>query len=352
MMRSLVLFVVAAGSMIGAIGPAPAEEVLTGTASFRERMVLPPDAVFEAVLEEVSRADAPAVEIARTRIENPGQPPIAFAIRYESSAIDERMTYVVRSRIYVGDRLLFTSDTAHHVLTRGRPRDVAMMMRMIERRSEARQPGDVVTGMFVYMADAARLTECRTRRSVPVAMEGDYLRLERAYLAARPGPGEPLMVTFEGRIEERPRIEGEGTEATAIVSRFIHAWPGESCERNLADASLINTYWRIVNLGADEIHVGEGQREPHLILRTGEPRFAATVGCNQMAGAYQLADETLRFGSVASTMMACPPPLDRLEQSLGDVLANTRSWRIHAQFLELFDEGGQPIALLQAVYLR
>ena len=30
----------------------------------------------------------------------------------------------------------------------------------------------VIVGMFVYMADAARLTECRTDRSVPVAMEG------------------------------------------------------------------------------------------------------------------------------------------------------------------------------------
>ncbi len=210
---------------------------------------------------------------------------------------------------------------------------------------------DVLVGMFVYMADAARLTECRTQRSVPVAMEGDYLRLEQAYLAARPGPGEPLLVTFEGGIEGRPRLDGEGTEATAIVRRFIHVWPGETCERNLADASLTNTYWRIIKLGADDIHVSEGRREPHLILRLGEPMFAATVGCNQLAGGYELTGPTLHFRAGASTMMACSPPLDRLEQSLGEVLTNTRSWRIHAQFLELFDEGGQPIALLQAVYL-
>src|SRR3990172_1248087 len=37
-----------------------AASAVTGTASYRERIALPPDAVFEATLEDVSRADAPA----------------------------------------------------------------------------------------------------------------------------------------------------------------------------------------------------------------------------------------------------------------------------------------------------
>ena len=204
----------------------------------------------------------------------------------------------------------------------------------------------VIVGMFVYMADAARLTECRTDRSVPVAMEGDYLRLERAYLDARQSPGQPLMVTFEGGIEERPRLDGEGIEPTAVVTRFIHVWPGETCERNLADASLTNTYWRIVRLGDEAIRPSEGRREPHILLRAGDPqsrpRFAATVGCNGMGGGYETAGQALRFQPGASTMMACPPPLDRLERALAG----------HAQFLELFDGDGNAVALLQAVYLR
>ena len=35
-------------------------QVIEGTATYRERMALPPGAVFEATLEDVSRADAPA----------------------------------------------------------------------------------------------------------------------------------------------------------------------------------------------------------------------------------------------------------------------------------------------------
>jgi hypothetical protein len=51
---------------------------IQGTATYRERMTLPPAAVFEAALEDVSRADSPADSIARTRVASPGNPPIAF----------------------------------------------------------------------------------------------------------------------------------------------------------------------------------------------------------------------------------------------------------------------------------
>jgi heat shock protein HslJ len=89
-----------------------------------------------------------------------------------------------------------------------------------------------------------------------------------------------------------------------------------------------------------------------MLLHTDEARFSATVGCNQLIGGYELAGESLRFGQVASTLMACPPPLDRLEHRLAEALASTRTWRITGQVLELRDGEGGPVALLQAVYLR
>lgn len=339
------------------------EEMITGTASFRERIGLPPNAVFEAVLEDVSRVDAPAVEIARTTIEGPGQPPIAFSLAFDRSAIDERFTYAVRTRICVGERLMFTSNTLHRVLTRGAPNEVAVMMQMIGGRTGAPHATDqdvleppaapaLLDGMFVYMADAARLTECKTGRSYPVAMEADFQRLERAYLQARAEPGEELMVTFDGRIAERPRMEGEGSEETAVVERFINVWSGETCERNRADATLTNTYWRIVKLADEDVRGKEGHREPHILLRADPPHFSATAGCNQIVGGYETAGETLHFQQPASTMMACPPPLDQLERRLADALAKTATWRINGQVLELRDDNGKSAALLRAVYLR
>ncbi len=351
--------------MAAACTPAWAkQEQVSGTASYRERIALPPDAVFEAVLEDVSRADAPAVEIGRTRIENPGAPPIPFSIGYDPAAIEARNTYAVRTAIRIGERLMFTSDTMMRVLTGGAPRDVAVMMRMVADRghsaagqaegaaSDTPTSRPLIGGMFVVLADSPRLTECRSDRTYPVAIEADYRSLESAYLEAREPPGQPLMATLAGRIEERPRTEGEGFEETVVVERFIAVWPGETCERNRADAALTNTYWRIVRLGDDDIAATDGRHEPHMLLRSEEPRFNATIGCNQLIGGYEARGETLRFGQLASTMMACPPPLDQLERRLVDALENTKTWHVAGQVLELRDGNGRPLALFQAVYLR
>ncbi len=218
------------------------------------------------------------------------------------------------------------------------------------------EPAPGLQGMFIYMADAARFTECRTGRSYPVAMEGAYIELERAYLDARTEPGQPLLATIEGQIVPRPPMEGPGPVPTLVVDRFIGIWPGETCERNRDDAALAGTHWRIVRLGGRlggaEIAPVDDHREPHLLLRDeAPPRFSATVGCNQMIGGYQVEGMTLRFSQVASTMMACPPPLDDHEGRLGETLAATRSWRIIGQVLELMDAEGDPVALLRAVPL-
>ena len=102
---------------------------IQGTATYRERMALPPTAVFEATLEDVSRADAAAETIGGTRLTSPGNPPIKFAITYDPARVLADHRYVVRARILVNDQLLFSSDTATPVITHGSPTTVSIMMR-------------------------------------------------------------------------------------------------------------------------------------------------------------------------------------------------------------------------------
>jgi putative lipoprotein len=100
-----------------------------GTATYRERMVLPPGAVFEAVLEDVSRADAPAHVIGRAHIDGPGNPPIPYSISYDPSRIDPSHRYAVRARIVASGKLLFTSDQYYPVLTAGESNEVDLLLR-------------------------------------------------------------------------------------------------------------------------------------------------------------------------------------------------------------------------------
>jgi putative lipoprotein len=104
---------------------------VTGTATCRERLALPPEAVFEAILEDVSRADAPAEVLGRSRVDQPGPPPIRFEIAYDPARIDPRRSYVVRGRIRAGEQLLFTTEQSYPVLTDGRGYTVDLMLRRV-----------------------------------------------------------------------------------------------------------------------------------------------------------------------------------------------------------------------------
>lgn len=116
----------------GAGVPASMEQV-TGTLMYRERIALPPEAFAEVWLLDTSLADAPAVEIAYQRIDDPGSPPIPFALDYDPSKIQENMQYGVRATIRHADELLFTSDTHYPVLTRGAGNTAEIMLIMIDR---------------------------------------------------------------------------------------------------------------------------------------------------------------------------------------------------------------------------
>ena len=101
---------------------------LEGTAAYRERIALPPDAVFEAVLEDVSRADAPAKVLGRARIDPAGQPPFRFQIAYDDAAVQPRRRYVVRATVRHQGRLLFTTDRAYPVLEGGAASPLSLLL--------------------------------------------------------------------------------------------------------------------------------------------------------------------------------------------------------------------------------
>lgn len=207
-------------------------------------------------------------------------------------------------------------------------------------------------GMFTYFADAATFEECFTGRRYPVAMEGDYVALERAYTSLpNRTPGAPVMASFEGEITERPPMEGPGTVPTVVVRRFVGLWPGQTCERAMSHASLAPQYWRIVSLRGSRVSPAANEREPHLILRGEAGGYVANAGCDRLKGRYHVSGLQIAFDPPGSGG-PCPVELQPREAALLEVLAAAHAWKIQGQVLELFDAAGEPIAVLEAVYLR
>jgi hypothetical protein len=68
------------------------------------------------VLEDISRAEAPATVLGRATIDPAGQPPFRFAIRYDDAAVQPERRDAARATVRCQGRLLFTTDRAHPVL--------------------------------------------------------------------------------------------------------------------------------------------------------------------------------------------------------------------------------------------
>jgi uncharacterized lipoprotein YbaY/heat shock protein HslJ/uncharacterized lipoprotein NlpE involved in copper resistance len=130
-----------AGSLLLLAAAAPESIAITGTATYRERIALPRSAVFEATLEDVSRADAPATVVARQRLSPAGSPPFAVRIPYNPARIQASRRYVVRATLWAGTAMRWTTDTVVPVLTRGAGTTV-------ELRLERVPPPAAPTGTF------------------------------------------------------------------------------------------------------------------------------------------------------------------------------------------------------------
>ena len=92
---------------------------LSGEIFYLQRMALPDDAVAEVMLVDVSRADAPAVQLASQRIKPAGQIPIPFVLEYDPAQLVPRHTYAIQARITHQGKLLYITTSRHAVLGEG-----------------------------------------------------------------------------------------------------------------------------------------------------------------------------------------------------------------------------------------
>ncbi len=105
---------------------------VTGTVTYRQRIALPPGAVVEVSLLDVSRADAPAVVLDKQEIKPTTQVPIPFTLNYDPAKIDERHSYAVQARILAEGKLMFVNTTRHAVITQGNPTKLEVVVEMVK----------------------------------------------------------------------------------------------------------------------------------------------------------------------------------------------------------------------------
>ena len=341
-----------------------------GTATYRERMALPAGALFEAVLEDVSRAGAAAEVIARTRIEHPGDPPIRFEIIYEPAKIEQNHDYSVRARITDGERILFTTVQFYPVLTRGNGNEVSLLLSRTAVAPAARStPSEtslsVLPATFLGMLPCADCPGIRYQVNLfpdhtfvsRMTYEGRNLSLDHHGRWQLTSEGKVLVLLGEDQAQERfavrdvhtlRKLDIEGHEIESKLNYDIKRTPEfEPIEpQSLSTTLLENTYWKLTSLGEVPV-TAVSQQQPLFVLNSKTHRVSGSGGCNRLTGSYELKDDHLTFNQMATTMMTCAEGMDT-EKAFLKALTEAKTWKMAGGELELLNDAGNVTARFEA----
>lgn len=117
----------------------------------------------------------------------------------------------------------------------------------------------------------------------------------------------------------------------------------------VSEASLTNTYWKLLRVGGVEVRIEDNQREAHLIFRD-DGYVVGHTGCNSLKGQYGVNEGRIGFLAMAATRMACSG--DTTEGPMLDAMKNTADIVIEGKRMTLLNEQGDSLAILGAVYLK
>lgn len=369
---------IAVGGFISVSASAAIAQSIQGTATYRERIALHRGAVFEAVLEDVTRADAPAETIARTRMASPGNPPIAFTIAYDPSKIAPQHRYVVRARILVDDKPMFATDTTAPVITRGSPLNVSLMMRRVGGGQtspgsggskplegtywKAIEPG----GKPTPTQDPKREAHLQFRGGRVSGSDGCN-RLTSTYqlsgdrVAFRQMAGTQMACVnpsgtegpFRDALKSATRLTVAGDRLElfdASGTRLAVFAAGNQASSPSPPPTLAGTSWQLVKFqGSDDTTRTPDDRSKYTIEFGSGGRLTGRVDCNRGRGTWKSSGPSqVEFGPLALTRAQCPA--GSLHDQMVKQRGNIRSYVIKDGhlFLSLMADGGvyefEPIA--------
>jgi putative lipoprotein len=315
-------------------GSTPSQATVSGTATYRERMALPPQAAFEATLEDVSKVDAASEVIGRTRIEGPGQPPIAFRIPYDPARINAQHRYVVRARILRGEELMFTTDTQYPVLGPGQVDHVELVLRRVASTAStapvpASSSPENSEWTLVRLGERA-VTRSDKQRPPNLMMSSGQKRVSgfggcNRFTGSYTLQGDQLkfgqlagtmMACVEGMDQEQAfykalgsasawRITEQQLELLDASGKSLATFSSEQPEKS----ELGGTSWQLVQFqGGDDKTLTPDDKTKYTITFNADGTLAAHIDCNRGRGSWKSsAPGQVEFGPMALTRAVCPP---------------------------------------------
>jgi heat shock protein HslJ len=142
-----------------------------------------------------------------------------------------------------------------------------------------------------------------------------------------------------------PRILAALLALTSLAGCSL--WRPPAAVATVASTPLLDTRWRLTQLGEQVVTNTAGEREVHMTLHSVNTNVTGSGGCNRLFGRYALEKERLKFDGLGGTKMFCDGRME-LEQKFNNALMSSMRWRITGSTLELFDDRNAVVATLVA----
>src|SRR5262245_28251816 len=285
-MASLIGVVAVGLAMTLTVASTAMAQSIQGTATYRERMTLPPAAVFEALLEDVARAGGarPLEQTYWKAIELAGKPTPTQDPKREA-------------HLQFDTGRVFGSDGCNRITgTYQLTGDRVTFGQMAGTQMACLNPGDTETRFRDALKNATRLT-----------VAGDRLEL----------------------------FDAAGIRLAAFVAGSQASVPSPS-------AGLAGTSWQLVKFqGGDDTTLTPDDRTKYTIEFVAGGQLTARVDCNRGRGTWKSSGSNqITFGLLALTRAKCPP--GSLHDQIVKQWSNVRSYVIEDGhlFLALMADGG------------
>jgi heat shock protein HslJ len=130
--------------------------------------------------------------------------------------------------------------------------------------------------------------------------------------------------------------------ACAVVALAACQPPRSASSEPAFRASVSGVDWELMELDGKTAPTGAGRHRATLRFEPDTARVGGFAGCNRFGGPYATSGDSLRFGSLVSTMMACTDGME-LESDYLAALQATRRYELSSTQLKLIGPAG-PVA--------
>ncbi len=339
--------------------PSSVTSSVTGSVTYLQRSVLPPDAVVTVQIQDVSKADAPAIVLGEQVIRTEGkQVPFAYSVPYDPKQIQDNHTYSMRATIVDGaGNLLFTSTTAYLVITRGNPTsNVEIVVQPVAAPSAPAT--SELTGVVWLWQGTTDATGKTTTPDDPNKYTLEFLpdgrvhavadcnsangpyTVEGASLSIGPLAGT-LVACPPGSLSDTylKQLQNAGTYVMSEGSLIINL-KADSGDMKFSpqSADLAGTNWIVTGYNNGKQAVVSTMAGTELTAVFGaDDSLAGSAGCNNYTASYQVNGSNITIGPAATTrkMCALPEGIMEQEQQYLTALSSAATYHLRGNNLEL-----------------